>query len=98
MKAKIVSINKNSDFQHPQIDVVVHYIDKDFPADNQFPEGGKRQFIFHIVPESADTTQADIESIIKSQGKEFNKILKEGKELKTKENELKSLENTEISI
>lgn len=100
MKAKIVSVTKNSnDFQNPQIDVVVHYVDKDFPADHQFPEGGKRQFVWTLPPEKYETmTQSEFEDMVKAQGKEFNKILKQGKEAKTKETELKSLEGTEIAI
>lgn len=100
MKAKIVSVTKNvSDFQHPQMDIVVHYIDKDFPTDHQFPEGGKRQFVWTLPPDKYKAmTQTEFEDMVKAQGKEFNKILKQGKDAETKETELKSLEGTEIAI
>lgn len=100
MKAKIISVAKNeADFQFPQIDVVVHYIDKEFPIDHQFPEGGKRQFVWTLPPEKYESlTQAELENMIRSQGKEFNRILKQGKDGKTKETELKVLVGTEVTI
>lgn len=100
MKAEIISVTKSeADFQNPQIDVVVHYIDEGFPTDHQFPEGGKRQFIWTLPPEKYESlTKAEFEGMVTAQGKEFSKVLEMGKVMQAKESELKVLEGTEITI
>ena len=99
MQAKIVSINENSNFQDPQIDVVIHYFDERFPADHHFPDGGARQFIFTLPHEKfSSVSEIDLKEMVRAQGVEFENVLTRETEKIEKAQELKTLEGLEITI
>ena len=98
MQAKIVSINENNNFQDPQIDVIVHYIDDRFPNDDRLSPG-TRQFIFTLPHEKYSTlTKTELSEMIRAQGIEFDKVLAREVEKIEKAQELKPLEGLEITI
>jgi hypothetical protein len=90
MKAKIQNIQKNNnDFQHPQIDVEVMYTDGKF----------ERLFVFtlpHEVYEKLD--EATLTEMITVQGKNFKEMLQKVATMDTKETDLKSLIDLEVTI
>ena len=90
MKAKIQNIQKNnSDFQHPQIDVEVMYTKGDF----------ERLFVFTLPHEVyAKLDEETLTKMITVQGESFKEMLQKVSDMDTKETDLQSLIDLEVTI
>lgn len=93
MKAKIRNIVKNNnDFQHPQIDVEVVYTHSDLP-------NGERLYVFTLPHEEyCKLDETTLREMITKQGECFKEMLKKVEDMETKEADLSSLIDLEVTI
>lgn len=109
MKATIQNISKNiNSTTNPQIDIEVIYEDAGFTGDSQFPNGGKRKFIFMLPYEKYSILdEAGLKALIISQGVNLKESFVDASnkteqekldDTQTKETDLSSLIDLEITI